>query len=94
MTEETSPQEQDRLVTRSIQVLNVAGYRCARLHGEFGEFDLIGLTTTSVILVRVCHQIPFRRYVDELKAIPVTANTVKALHVWKPRCPLPEYLEL
>lgn len=94
MTEETNPRKHFRLVARSIAALNASGNTASRLDGAFGEFDIIGLSSIGVILVRVCEHVPYAAYLDDLRAVIAPGNCRKALHVWKPRRHLPEFLEL
>ena len=94
MTDDPNPLKQSHLIARSIEVLNAAGYQCSRLDGAFGQFDLIALSSTDVLLVRVCQdKIPFAAYLDDLKAITAPPNSRKGLHVWKAD-DLPDFVEL
>lgn len=79
-----------RDVRRSIAVLKASGYCCTRLTGAFGEFDILGISSVSLVLVRVCTKVPFEGYLDDLRAVRVPANALKLLHVWKRRKRLPE----
>lgn len=94
-TKEMNPSKKRSLVRRSARVLEAAGYRCTKLDGAFGEFDILGLSSVGVILVRICQdKIPFERYLDDLRAVTAPPNCRKMLHVWKPRRHLPEAIEL
>ena len=91
---DTNPRKQSHLIARSIAVLQSAGYAASPVNGAFGQFDIIALSSTDVLLVRVCQdKIPFAAYLDDLKAITAPPNSRKGLHVWKSD-DLPDFVEL
>lgn len=90
-----NPRKQSRLITRSILVLSAGGYRCTRLHGEFGQFDIVAVSSTDVLLCKACEgKPPWTGAIAELQAVPGPPNCRKALHIWRSEDELPAYVEL
>jgi len=85
-----------RDISRSIQVLEGSGYRCIRISGgAFGEFDIIGLSSTDVMLCKSCRgKPPWAGTIAELRHVIAPPNTRRMVHRWLPRARLPQVIVL
>lgn len=76
-------------------VLEAAGYRTTRSAASLGEWDIIGVGTTDVVLVQVKTRdwpgAMERRALEDFQAPP---NTRKLIHRWRDRQRLPDVQEL
>src|SRR5262249_8366165 len=80
---------------RSMAVLEAAGYRCTRAAGSLGEFDIIGIGGSDVVLCQVkSRDWPGSLERRILEKFPVPPNARKILHRWRDRQRLPEIQEL
>ncbi len=80
---------------RSRQLLESAGYRVTRAAGSLGEWDLIGLSATDLVLVQVkTRDWPGALERGVLAEFPAPANCRKLLHRWRDRQRLPDVQEL
>jgi uncharacterized protein with GYD domain len=71
---------------RSRAVLEAAGYRVTRAAGSLGEWDLVGIGTTDVVLVQVkTRDWPGTRERAVLADFPVPPMVRKLCHRWPPR---------
>lgn len=69
---------------KSIKLLEASGYRCCRSAASLGEWDIVGIGTTDVVLVQVkSNRPPCKQEMDRLKAFYVPANVKRVLHIWK-----------
>jgi Holliday junction resolvase-like predicted endonuclease len=80
---------------RSMALLEAAGYRCTRSAASLGEWDIVGIGTTDIVLVQVRTRdwpsLLERAALAEFQAPP---NARKLLHRWKPRGRWPDQQEL
>ena len=80
---------------RSMAVLEAAGYRCTRSAASLGEWDIIGLGTTDVVLCQVKSRdwsgTTERRILEDFRVPP---RVRKLLHRWRDRQRLPDVQEL
>jgi hypothetical protein len=68
---------------KSIRILENAGYACTRAAASLGRFDIVGVSSTDVVLVQVKtngNPRPAEREALQLFQAPV--NCRKLLHVW------------
>ena len=80
---------------RTIRVLEAAGYRCTRSAASLGEWDVIGIGTTDVVLVQVkTGRWPGGLEMAVLREFEAPPNVRKLVHRWMPRKSLPEVQEL
>ena len=80
---------------RSIALLEAAGYRCTRSAGSLGEWDIIGIGSTDVVLCQVkTRDWPGTAEMEALKLFPAPANCRKLLHRWRDRQRLPDVREI
>lgn len=80
---------------RSIAVLEAAGYRCTRSAASLGEWDIVGIGTTDVVLVQTkTGRWPGTEEMEMLALFPVPPNCRKLVHRWMPRQRLPDVKEL
>ena len=80
---------------RSMALLETMGYRCTRSAASLGEWDVVAIGTSDVLLVQVkSNRMPgtLERYA--LQEFVVPAGVRKQIHVWKDRARLPEVHEL
>jgi hypothetical protein len=65
-------------------LLEAAGYVCVRAAGSHGAFDLVGFSTTGVVLVQVkANGWPGRAEMETLRAFPAPLNARKEVHRWR-----------
>lgn len=80
---------------RSIALLEACGYRCTRAAASLGEWDIIGIGSTDVVLVQVkTNRWPGSVEMEALKLFQAPANARKLVHVWRPRKRTPDVREL
>lgn len=80
---------------RSIAVLEAAGYRCTRSAASLGEWDLVGIGSTDIVLVQVkTRDWPGSSEMEALHSFGVPPNTRKLIHRWRHRQRLPDVKEL
>lgn len=80
---------------RSIALLEAAGYRCTRSAGSLGEWDIIGVGSTDVVLCQVkTRDWPGAAEMETLKLFPAPANCRKLVHRWRDRQRLPDVREI
>lgn len=80
---------------RSIQVLEAAGYRCTRAAGSLGEWDVIGISGSDLVMVQVkTRDWPGTIERRILEEFPAPSNARKLLHRWRDRQRLPDVQEL
>ncbi len=94
-TPATAKRKGTRNEHRSIRLLEAAGYRCTRSAASLGEWDIIGVGTTDVVLVQVkTNQWPGRLATETLREFRVPSNVRKLIHRWRDRQRLPDVQEL
>jgi hypothetical protein len=80
---------------RSIRILESAGYRCTRAAASLGEWDIIGIGSTDVVLVQVkTRDWPGSVELEQLKLFPAPPNARKLLHRWRDRQSVPDVKEI
>ena len=80
---------------RSRLLLEAAGYRVTRAAGSFGEFDLVAISRTGILLVQCKSNRPpgpIERAC--LIEFPAPDNAQRLIHVWHDGQRLPEVREL
>lgn len=80
---------------RSMRLLEAAGYRVTRAAASLGEWDLIGVGSTDVVLCQVkTRDWPGSVEMETLRAFPSPPNARKLVHRWRDRQRLPDVREL
>jgi Holliday junction resolvase len=80
---------------KSMVILETAGYRCTRSAASLGEWDLIGVGSTDVVLCQVkTRDWPSRAEREALQLFPVPTNTRKLIHRWRDRQRTPDVREI
>lgn len=80
---------------RSIAILEAAGYRCTRAAASLGEWDIIGIGSTDIVLVQVkTRDWPGAAETEMLKLFVAPTNARKLLHRWRDRQRTPDVREL
>jgi hypothetical protein len=80
---------------RSIAILEAAGYRCTRSAASLGDWDIVGIGPTDVVLVQVrTRDWPGLLERAALREFQVPPNCRKLLHRWRPRAKVPDLQEL
>ncbi len=80
---------------RSMALLEAAGYRCTRSAASLGEWDIVGIGTTDVVLVQVrTRDWPGLLERAALTEYAVPPNVRKLLHRWRHRARTPDLQEL
>lgn len=81
------------LLKKSMRLLTTSGCACARC--GFEEFDVIGLSSASTILVKVVqNEMPRPWIIDQMNTLIVPPNCVKAVHIWHDGQDFPEVVQL
>lgn len=80
---------------RTMALLEAAGYRCCRSAASLGEWDVVAIGTTDVVLVQ-CKSNEWPRAVEmeTLRNFAVPPNCRKLVHRWRDRQRLPDVREL
>ena len=80
---------------RSIALLESAGYRCSRSAASLGEWDIIAIGPSDVMLVQVkTRDWPGNAEMERLKLFPAPANCRKLVHRWRARQRTPDVWEI
>lgn len=80
---------------RSMAVLEAAGYRCTRSAASLGEWDIVGIGTTDVVLCQVkSRDWPGSGEMDALREFRVPPAVRKLVHRWRDRQRLPDVKEI
>jgi Holliday junction resolvase-like predicted endonuclease len=76
---------------RSIALLEAAGYRCTRSAASLGEWDIVGVGSTDIVLVQVkTRDWPGKTEMETLKLFPAPENAKKIIHRWRHRARRPD----
>jgi Holliday junction resolvase-like predicted endonuclease len=76
---------------RSIAVLEAAGYRCLRSAASLGEWDIIGIGSSDILLVQVkTRDWPGSAEMETLKMFSAPQNCRKIIHRWRHRARIPD----
>lgn len=85
----------NRTEYRSRRLLEAAGYRCTRAAASLGEWDLIGISSTDVVLVQVkSNRWPSLLEMEEMRMFPCPPGCRRLVHRWRDRARLPDVREL
>jgi Holliday junction resolvase len=80
---------------RSMRLLEAAGYRVTRAAASLGEWDLVGIGSTDVVLVQVkCNEWPRSVEMETLRGFTAPPNARKLVHRWRDRARLPDVRDL
>ena len=80
---------------RSIALLEAAGYRCTRSAASLGEWDIIGIGSTDVVLCQVkSNAWPGSVEMETLLQFACPPNCRRLVHRWRDRQRLPDVREL
>jgi hypothetical protein len=80
---------------RKKAVLEAAGYRCTRSAASLGEWDMVGIGSTDVVLCQVkSRDWPGAVEMETLLLFPVPPKARKLVHRWRDRQRLPDVREL
>jgi len=76
---------------RSIRVLEASGYACTRAAASLGEWDVIGISPTDVVLVQCkTRDWPGSAEMERLRLFPAPAGVRKLVHRWRHRQRTPD----
>ena len=88
-------QKGSRAEHRTMRLLESAGYACTRAAASLGAFDVIGVSSTDVLLVQVkSNAWPGSVEMKLLKNFAVPPGCRKLVHRWRDRQRLPDVKEL
>ena len=81
---------------RTMRLLESLGYICTRSASSKGPWDVVGVSSSDVVLVQVKtgKSGPSRAEVEELRELKRPQNCRIFLHWWKERTSAPEVTEL
>lgn len=80
---------------RSRDLLEVSGYQVTRAGGSLGVFDLIGISSSDVLLVQVkTNQWPSQAELESIKQFRCPVNARKLIHRWRDGERLPDVQEV
>jgi Holliday junction resolvase len=80
---------------RSIRLLEAAGYRCTRAAASFGAWDIVGISSTDLVVVQVkTRDWPGAAETEQLKLFPAPENCRKLVHRWRDRQREPDVKEI
>lgn len=85
-------EEQVRNEKKSLKILQAMAYGCVRC--DFGGFEIVGLSSTDCVLVKVCEKIPWAGELDSLQKVTCPPNCRKMIHAWHSRRRLPDVVEI
>lgn len=80
---------------RSRRLLEAAGYRVTRAAASLGEWDLVGVSSTDVVLVQVkTRDWPGSIEMESLRGFPCPPGCRRLVHRWRDRQRTPDVREL
>ena len=80
---------------RSITLLEAAGYACTRAAASLGAWDIIGIGSTDVVLVRVkTRDWPGAAETETIRLFKAPANARKLIYRWRDRQRVPDVREV
>lgn len=80
---------------RSRLLLEAAGYAVTRAAGSMGAWDLVGVSSTDVVLVQCkTRDWPGSVEMETLRTFPVPPNCRRLVHRWRDRQRVPDVREL
>lgn len=80
---------------RSMQLLEAAGYRCTRAAGSLGEWDVIGIGPTDIVLLQSkTRDWPGSVEMEILENFPAPVNCKKLIHRYRDGERLPDVKEI
>ena len=91
MNGRTAKRKGSRNEHRSIAILEAAGYRCTRSAGSLGEWDIVAIGSTDVVLCQVkTRDWPGAVEMETLQRFPAPSNSRKLIHRWRDRQRVPD----
>jgi Holliday junction resolvase len=80
---------------RSMRLLEAAGYSCCRSAASLGEWDVVGIGPTDVILLQIkTRDWPGAAEMEQLRLFKCPANVKRLIHRWRDRQRLPDVREI
>lgn len=80
---------------RSMKLLEALGYRCSRSAASLGEWDIIGIGYSDVVLVQVkSNAWPRTLEMETLREFRVPVGVRKLVHRWRDGVTVPDIREL
>ncbi len=80
---------------RSMRMLEAAGYSCTRAAASLGLFDIIGVSSTDVVLVQVkTRDWPYAAEMETLNGFQCPPNARKLIHRYVDGKRLPDVREI
>ncbi len=80
---------------RSMAILEASGYATTRAAASLGEWDIIGIGATDLVLVQVkTRDWPGAVEMEQLREFRCPPNAKKLVHRWRHRARLPDVKEL
>lgn len=80
---------------KTIALLEAAGYRCTRAAASLGEWDVIGVGSTDVVLVQTkSNRWPGSVEMETLRSFPAPPNCRKLVHRWVDYARMPDVREI
>jgi hypothetical protein len=78
-----------------MRLLEAVGYECTRAAASLGVWDIIGISATDLVLVRVkTNAWPGSVETEAMRSFPAPGNARKLIHRWRDRQRLPDVREL
>lgn len=69
---------------RSMRLLEKAGYSCTRAAASLGVFDIVGISSTDILLVQVkSNEWPRSDEWEQMRMFRCPPNCRKVVHRWK-----------
>lgn len=85
----------NRAESRSMKILEQAGYSCTRSAASLGVFDVVAISSTDIILLQVkCNAAPGAVEQEAIRNFRAPALCRQLIHVWKDRAREPLIKEL
>src|SRR5262249_52379642 len=80
---------------QSMAILEAAGYRCTRSAASLGEWDIVAIGSTDVVLVQCkTRNWPGSAEMETLRLFAVPPNCRKLVNRWRHRARVPDVREL
>jgi len=80
---------------RTRALLEAAGYSVIRAAGSLGLWDLVGISSTDIVLVQVrTNRGVYGAELEALRSFQAPPNARRFIHIWRDREPLPLVKEI
>lgn len=80
---------------RSMALLEAAGYRCTKSGASLGDWDIVGIGSSDIVLLQVkSNAWPRSDEMETMREFLAPPNAKKLIHRWRDRVRMPDVREV